>query len=264
MTSIYSSASFPYTETDLNRKKGVLLAGRLMMNAAFTAPVAGGVPQIEAQLVWGDQELRGIARKMEEMAKDNPRWTRRFRYEAVMIEESDAVLFIGNYKAASTPMDSDCGLCGGVSNCGYFYERHDTRFATAHKESKRLPTFFSGPLCSTRVTDLGYAVGSALYMAHKLLVDCRPLMSAGLAGQVLGYCPESVIVVALPMAAIYKNPYVDINPNYDVINLRRVMETSQGHYLISRMIMTYDYRLWEPGERKPDSKEVPVKEEGDQ
>ena len=57
-----------HSPQDLRRREATLTAARLIMNAALTAPVAGGVPQIEAHLVYGQEELEEVARKMEELA----------------------------------------------------------------------------------------------------------------------------------------------------------------------------------------------------
>ena len=47
----------PYSPQDLRRREATLTAAKLMLNAALTAPVAGGVPQIEAHMVYGQEEM---------------------------------------------------------------------------------------------------------------------------------------------------------------------------------------------------------------
>jgi len=42
-----------------------------MLDAALTAPFAGGVPSIEAHIVYGQEELETVARKVEEIAHTN-------------------------------------------------------------------------------------------------------------------------------------------------------------------------------------------------
>lgn len=54
----------PYTKADEARREGSIAAARLMANAAQTAPKAGGVDQIECELVYGQEELEAIARKI--------------------------------------------------------------------------------------------------------------------------------------------------------------------------------------------------------
>ena len=80
-----------FSPQDLRRREGTILAARLCINAALTAPVAGGVPQIQATLVYGQEELEAVAKKMEELAYTNDRWKRRFLNEAVMIRETDCI-----------------------------------------------------------------------------------------------------------------------------------------------------------------------------
>ncbi|MEN8244219.1 MAG: hypothetical protein ABFS43_04900, partial [Thermodesulfobacteriota bacterium] len=50
-----------WSPQDIRRKKGVLDAARMMVNAALTAPLAGGVPSIEAELVYGQKEIEAFA-----------------------------------------------------------------------------------------------------------------------------------------------------------------------------------------------------------
>ena len=68
----------PWSPQDIRRKKGVLEAARLMVNSAFTAPFAGGVPHFEAHIVYGQEELEAIARKVEEIAHTNRTGRSRF------------------------------------------------------------------------------------------------------------------------------------------------------------------------------------------
>jgi len=53
-----------WSPQDIRRKKGVLDAARQMVNSAFTAPVAGGVPSLEAEIIYGQDELEALARKV--------------------------------------------------------------------------------------------------------------------------------------------------------------------------------------------------------
>ena len=241
-----------WSPQDIRRKKGVLEAARMMLNSAMTAPIAGGVPQIEAHLVYGQQELEETARKVEELAYTNPAWKEAFLYEAVMVRDSDVILFLGNTRCHETPLDAGCGMCGGGLDCGYFYERVEHRQGLVDITDRRSETVIKGPLCTARVDDLGYAVGSALWTAHTLMVDARPFASVGMAGQKLGYCPNSGLVVAVPVAAKPKNPYVDINVDYHLVNMDKALDSMRKMYQTTRIIRGFDYRKWIP---KPDKTE---------
>ena len=116
----------------------------------------------------------------------------------------------GRLRAHETPLDANCGLCGGAEGCVYFYTRRETSKGLVDVTDRQSETPIKGPLCGARVDDLGYVMGSAIWMAQTLLVDARPFMSVGLAGQKLGYCPNSGIVVGIPMATLSKSPYQDV------------------------------------------------------
>ena len=242
-----------YSPQDLRRREAVIIAAKLSMNAALTAPVAGGVPQIDAHLVYGQEELEKVARKMEELAHDNNRWKKRFLNEAVMVRESDVILFLGNFRAHETPLDAMCGLCGGPAGCAYLYERRETKNGLVDITDRRSTTPIKGPLCSARVSDLGYVMGSALWMAQTLLVDARPFMSVGLAGQKIGYCPNSAIVVGIPMASLSKNPYQDIAVDYHLINMDKMIDNTRKNFVVNRQTgsgIHFDYRTQNPMVKK--------------
>ena len=58
-------AEWPFwSSRDIRRKKGVLEAARLMVNSALTAPLAGGVSQTEINLIYGQEEMETLARKV--------------------------------------------------------------------------------------------------------------------------------------------------------------------------------------------------------
>lgn len=239
-----------WSPADIRRKKGVLEAARLMLNSAMTAPLAGGVPQIEAHLVYGQEELDVLARKVEEIAHTNPVWQEAFLYEAVMVRDSDVILFLGNYRCHETPLDAGCGLCGGGLDCSYFYDKVTHKNGLVDTTDRRSTTMIKGPLCSARVDDLGYAIGSALWTAHTLMVDARPFASIGLAGQKLGYCRNSGLVVGVPVAAKPKNPYVDVNVDYHLINMDKALDSMRKMYQTTRIIRGFDYRKWIPKPKK--------------
>lgn len=240
-----------WTPQDIRRKKGVLQAARMMVNSAMTAPVAGGVSSLEAELVYGQEEIEALARKVEETAHAGKAWKASFLYEAVMVRDSDVVILLGNTRCHETPLDAGCGLCGGTLDCGYFYEKVPHKYGIVDTTDRRSETPIKGPLCSARVNDLGYAVGSALWTAHTLMVDARPFASVGMAGQKLGYCSRSGMVVGVPVAAKAKNPYVDVNVDYHLINMDSVLDSARKVYQTARIIRGFDYRKWIP---RPDRK----------
>jgi len=245
MPSIYINEWPAYAPAGQASKECSLMAAKLMMNAAQTAPVTGGVDNIEGEIVYGEEELEQLARKMEELAYSlgNKKKEDQWKYEAVMVRESDAVLFIGNYRAKETPMDLDCGMCGGRMDCSHVYSGHTVAAGQIDITDRSLATTpIDGPLCGVRVGDLGYSVGSALWMARTLFVDCRPFLTVGIAGQKLGYCRNSVIVVGLPIATTSKNPYVDIHYDYHVINMEKMIDAVRKTYIIPRQAGP-DYRL---------------------
>lgn len=247
-----------YSPDDMKRRKNVLLAAKLMVNAAMTAPNAGGIPQIEAEIVYGHKSQERIARKMEELAEgieDNVLLKRQFKYEAVMVRESDAVIFLGNFRAHETPMDAYCGACGGKEDCSFVYERRVTSYGLIDVKRRKSDTLLDGPLCVVRVQDLGYGVGSALWLANRLLVDARPFFTVGIAGQHLGYCSNSSFVVGILVSALAKNPYVDVNTDYHLINLTKLVDAIRKTYIIARQ-GSGDYRLSDPGaEREKEKKQ---------
>ncbi len=246
----YISEWTSWSPQDIRRKKCALEAARLMMDSALTAPFAGGVPSIEGHIVYGQEEIEAIARKVEEIAHTQESWKEAFLYEAVMVRDSDVILFIGNTRCHETPLDAGCGMCGGTLDCGYFYEKKTTRSGLVDITDRSSKKMIDGPLCSARVGDLGYAVGSALWTAHTLMVDARPFASIGMAGQKLGYCPKSGMVVGVPMATKSKNPYVDVNVDYHLINMEKVLDNARKIYQTARIIRGFDYRKWIPKPQK--------------
>ncbi len=237
---------FPWhAPSDQTRREGVVEAGKLMMNAAHTAPCAGGVDHIECELLWGETEQDALAEKMNELSHtlDNERVRELYQTEAVMAREADCILLIGDLRARDTLFDVDCGLCGGPAGCSFIYSRRKTAMGQIDPTDKALSTSaVDGPLCQLHVHDLGYSVGSALWTARSLMVDARPFMTMGVAASKLGYCRKSAIVVAVAMAATSKNPFVDTHFNYATMNMRRVVDSTRRHYVITRQF-GLDYRL---------------------
>lgn len=245
MPSIYIREWPTDSPPDLERQKGSLMVAKMMVNAAITAPVIGGVPNIECNIVYGREEMEKIAKKIEALAytKDRELWQNMCKFEAVMVRESDVILFIGGYRTAQSPLDAECGLCNGSPTCQRMYDGWpETNVGLIDVTDRRKDTLMQGPLCTARVGDVGSAVGSALKMANTCHVDCRPLLSASLAGLDLDYCPDSHFVVGLPLATQAKNPYVDIHPDYHLINMRTMTESLRETYVITRQMTPYDYR----------------------
>ena len=173
MTRIHIEEWPPYTPSDEAKKENVLTAAKLMVNAALTAPFTGGVPGHEAEIATGKKELETIAREMERLAHEvvPKRKKKPFLYEAVMVRESDAIIFIGNKRVLESPMDVGCGMCGGEPDCSFFYERTSHFNGMVDITDRRKETQVKGPQCVLRAHDLGYAVGSALWIAADLFVD---------------------------------------------------------------------------------------------
>jgi uncharacterized ferredoxin-like protein len=174
----------PYSPPDQAKKENVLVVAKLMVNAALTAPLTGGVPGHEAEIAYGQKELELIAREMERLAhKEVPKRLKKpFLYEAVMVRESDAIVFLGNKRAHETPMDVGCGLCGGEPDCSFVYERVDHFNGLIDATDRSRETAIKGPLCVIRAHDLGYVIGSALWIAADHFVDTKSCYSVGLAG----------------------------------------------------------------------------------
>lgn len=256
MPNIFMTDWPPYSKPDLERREGSVMVARLMANAAQTAPKAGGIDEVECQIVHGYDEQEEIARKIEELSKKNPKnkmWYRIFRTEAVMVREADCILFIGNHRAGDSPLDLNCGWCGGQEMCNYVYSRKASKYGqidALEKKEERGERMVDGPLCSFFVSDLGYAVGGATFIAKQMLVDCRPLISLSFAATELQICRNSAIVVGLPIASLPKNPFVDVFPDYHYLTRDKVIKQLRKNYIVSRMVHWFDYRSWYPKDRQ--------------
>ncbi len=233
-----------YSPDDMNRRENTVEAVKLMANAAQTAPVGGGVSHIETHIVWGQKEQEKIARKMEDLAweVDNGQQGRLFKYEAVMTREADAILFVGSNRAHTTPMDADCGSCGGTADCSFFYDRRPHIDGLVDTTKRQHDTLVDGPLCTFRVQDLGFCLGSALFTANKLMVDARAYMTVGIAGRKLEYCPNSAMVAGVLVSATQKNPFVDVNNDYHVINMPKMIDAIRRTFILNRQ-SGGDYRF---------------------
>lgn len=258
MPRIYLSEWPPQSPPDLAKKENVLLVAKLMANAALTAPVGGGIQGFEAEIAYGAEELEAIAREMERLAhQEVPRRLKKvFLYEAAMVRETDVVLFIASFRAHSTPFDVGCGLCGGKMDCSFFYERVSHVNGLVDVTDRSRKTAIKGPLCMARIEDLGFAVGSALWIAADLFVDCKPLYSVGLAGRNLNYCPKSEVVIGIPMAVLAKNPYVDISSDYHLTNMQSQIDGVRRTAAVTRQMGSIDYQHHDLSQEKMDNEET--------
>ena len=240
------SKEFPWqADPDKNRRDHVLSVAKIMMSAAHTAPITGGVDHLETELIWGEKELGQLAEKMDELSNlpENKRVDEMFRTEAQMVRESDCVIALGSFRARNMPFDANCGMCGGAAGCSFVYSRRRTAAGQIdHSDKSLCKTSIDGPMCLMFVHNLGYGVGSALWTARTLLVDARPFMTVGVAACKLGYCKNSAFVVGIAVAAVSKNPYVDVPYNYHVVNMRRIVDSVHQAFIIPRQIGV-DYRL---------------------
>jgi uncharacterized ferredoxin-like protein len=253
----------PYSPEDQAKKENVLIVAKLMVNAALTAPFTGGVPGHEAEIAHGQKELEAIAREMERLAHEDvpERLKKPFLYEAAMVRETDVIVFLGNKRAHETPMDVGCGLCGGEPDCSFFYERTSHFRGIVDITDRRKETNIRGPLCVLRAHDLGFAMGSALWLAADNFVDAKPCYSTGLAGHNLGICDNSEVVAAILLAVAAKNPYADIPPNYHLTNMTKQVDAVRKISTITRQIPNHPYHTFDPAPKKTSGKDTAKKEE---
>jgi uncharacterized ferredoxin-like protein len=252
------SKEFPwFSPADTARRNHAVEAAKLMLNAAHTAPAAGGVDHMEAELVWGEREQEEIAEKMEALSHlpENKLTGDLYRTEAVMAREADCILLLGDIRGRNTPFDVNCGYCSGPAGCSFVYSRRRTAAGQIDHSDKSLSkTLIDGPLCEVHVQDLGFSTGSALWMARNLMVDARPFMTVGIAAHKMGYCRASEFVVGILVSATSKNPFIDVHYNYNVLNLRRMIDSVRKNYIVTRQFAP-DYRLVPPKKPQAEKKE---------
>jgi uncharacterized ferredoxin-like protein len=229
-----------------------VIAARLMMNGALTAPSIGGIPMTEGEIIYGEEEQEQIARKMEELAYETEAQRHVFLYEAVMARGVDAILLLGNTRAYSDPWDGECGLCAGRPDCSFVYENREQSTGLIDRTDRRSETMVKGPLCAVYAHQLGYNVGSALMVATHLYVDARPFITIGLAAQKLGYCRNSALVIGIGIAAKSKAEPSDPAIDYHLINLERGVDVIRGNVnqLGVRPATGSDHRLGDPSQKK--------------
>jgi uncharacterized ferredoxin-like protein len=242
----------PYSPTDQNRRENTVVAAKLMVNAALTAPNVGGLPMTEGEIVYGEEEQEEIARKMEELAYEREAWQHIFLYEAVMARQADTILLLGNTRAYSSPWSGECGLCAGRPDCSFVYENRRQTAGIIDTTDRRSDTLVQGPLCALYAHQLGYNVGSALMVAAHLYIDARPFMSIGLAAQKLGYCRNSAIVIGTAINARAKCEPSDPAVDYHLVNLDRAIDAirSNVNQLGVRPATGKEYRPGDPAKKR--------------
>jgi len=242
----------PYSPADQNRRENTIIAAKLMMNAALTAPNTGGSPMTEGEIVYGEEEQEEIARKMEELAYEKEAWQHIFLYEAVMARQADVILLLGNTRAYSSPWDGECGLCAGRPDCSFVYEHRKHKAGVIDATDRRSDMLVRGPLCAVYAHQLGYNVGSALIEAVNLYIDARPFISIGIAAQKLDYCRNSAIVVGIAIDARAKNEPSDPGPDYHLVNLENSIDAIRGHVsqLGVRPTTGSNYRIGDPAKKR--------------
>ena len=152
------------------KEAAAVAAGRLMLAAAVTAPKMGGIPVTDGVVAHGASEIEEISLKMEEIADERKSLRDTFLREARAVRKSLAVVFVGTYRAHD-PFGITCGRCLGDMGDVAGADAHCRKFV----EAPRLrDTLIPGPVCSTRIDNLGYAVGSAMWIASRLFFDAKP------------------------------------------------------------------------------------------
>jgi hypothetical protein len=223
----------PYSPTDQNRRENTIVAAKLMMNAALTAPSIGGIAMTEGEIVYGEEEQEQIARKMEELAHEREAWQHIFLYEAVMARQADTLLLLGNTRAYSSPWNGECGLCAGRPDCSFVYENRTQKAGIIDATDRRSDTLVQGPLCTA--------------FAHQ-----RPFMSIGLGAQRVGYCRNSAIVVGIAINARAKCEPSDPAVDYHLVNLDRAIDAIRGNVnqLSIRPATGKEYRPGDPAKKR--------------
>ncbi len=256
MSRIYINEWPFYSPPDQAKKENVLMVAKLMVNAALSAPFTGGVSGVEAEIAYGQKELEKIAREMERLAHEEvPKKLKKpFLYESAMVRESDAIVFFGNFRARNTPMDAGCGLCGGEPDCSFVYGRVPNLNGVIDHTDRRRKTTINGPLCMLRAHDLGYAVGSAVWIASTHFVDCKPCYSVGLAGRNLEFCYNSEVVVGILVAVAAKNPFADIPTDYHLTNMTNQVDSLRKIAVVTRQMANHPYMLFDPARQAEDKR----------
>jgi hypothetical protein len=110
-----------------------------------------------------------------------------------------------------------------------------------------------------RAHDLGYAIGSALWLASTHFVDAKPCYSVGLAGRNQDFCMNSEVVVGILLAVAAKNPYADIPPEYHLTNMTNQVDSLRKIAVITRQVPNHPYMVFDPT-KGPGAKNKPEEE----
>ena len=173
-------------------KDALMIAAKLMMVAARTAPKSGGKDDILTAIVVGEEKER-IAAEMKKIAVE--RNIPGFERDASNTANSDVVVLIG--VRGDKRYGLDCGACG-FKDCKGFE-------LAGRVEGRDFP----GPTCVFKALDLGIALGSAVKTASCLNVDNRIMYRIGAACVRLGYMPEANVIMGIPLSSTGKNMYFD-------------------------------------------------------
>ena len=177
-------------------KTAVTTVAGLMALAARTAPKGKGVDTIIIRILTG-KEVPVLARRLSELGEKHKIGF--FLRDAKNISAGDACVLIG--ARGDVIVGVDCGACG-YATCAEMVHECETR--------KKKTTFFAGPNCAIRMTDLGIALGSAAKTAQVHNVDNRIMYSGGVAAIDLGLMGEDCTVAyAIPLSATGKNIFFD-------------------------------------------------------
>lgn len=141
----------------------------------------------------------------------------------------------------------------------FFYERVSHINGVVDPTDRQRSTAIKGPLCMFRAHDLGYAVGSAIWIASTHFVDAKPCYSVGLAGRNLDFCMNSEVVVGILVAVASKNPYADIPPEYHLTNMTNQVDSLRKIAVITRQVPNHPYMVFDPTQG-PGAKNKPEEE----
>ena len=151
----------------------IKLVAELMVASAKTAPKARGVDNVVSVVLTSREEIKILAKKMEELAEIHGDF---FKRDAESIRNSDAVVIIG---------------CK-ITNLGL----------------KKPETLKFDPDYVNSLVNLGVAMGSAVKTASLLNIDNRIMYSVGIAALELKILDVDV-AYGIPLSARSKNIYFD-------------------------------------------------------
>jgi len=162
----------------------ILGTARLMVTAAKTAPKGRGADNLELKIVDGEEKQR-IADEMKRIAEKTG--SAFYTRDAAGVENATALVLIGTH---NSPIGlPGCGLCG-FKDCAGAKE--------------------AGANCVFNITDLGIALGSAVWVAKDHCIDNRIMTTAGRAAMKAGLFSEDVkVAYAILLSATSKNIFYD-------------------------------------------------------